>query len=40
VQHCIAYARRVNPDIEVLQLSAAKGEGFAVLTGSIETCLA
>lgn len=28
VERCIAYARRVNPDIEVLQLSATRGEGM------------
>lgn len=28
VDACIAYARRVNPDIEVLQLSATSGEGL------------
>jgi hydrogenase nickel incorporation protein HypB len=28
VEACIAYARRVNPDIEVLQLSATRGEGM------------
>ena len=29
VGQCIAYARRVNPAIEVLQLSARTGEGLA-----------
>jgi hydrogenase nickel incorporation protein HypB len=29
VEQCIAYARRVNPAIEVLQLSARTGEGMA-----------
>jgi len=28
VERCIAYARRVNPAIEVLQLSATRGEGM------------
>jgi hydrogenase nickel incorporation protein HypB len=28
VARCIAYARRINPQIEVLQLSAASGEGM------------
>ncbi|OAN50672.1 hydrogenase accessory protein HypB [Paramagnetospirillum marisnigri] len=28
VERCIAFARRVNPDIVVLQLSARTGEGF------------
>jgi hydrogenase nickel incorporation protein HypB len=28
VAQCIEYARRVNPDIEVLQLSATKGDGM------------
>jgi hydrogenase nickel incorporation protein HypB len=28
VADCIAYARRVNPNIEVLQLSATSGEGM------------
>jgi hydrogenase nickel incorporation protein HypB len=28
VARCIAYARRVNPDIEVIQLSATKGHGL------------
>lgn len=29
VDKCISYARRVNPDIEVIQLSARSGEGMA-----------
>ena len=29
VAQCIAHARRVNPDIEVLQVSASKGQGMA-----------
>ena len=29
LDRCIEYARRVNPDIEVIQLSASKGEGLA-----------
>jgi len=29
VDTCIAYARRINPDIEVVQLSALTGEGLA-----------
>jgi hydrogenase nickel incorporation protein HypB len=29
VSACIAFARRINPDIEVLQLSATQGEGLA-----------
>ena len=29
IDRCIEYARRVNPDIEVIQLSATKGEGLA-----------
>ncbi|WP_022948157.1 hydrogenase nickel incorporation protein HypB [Methylohalobius crimeensis] len=28
VQRCIAYARRINPDIEVVQVSAKTGEGL------------
>jgi hydrogenase nickel incorporation protein HypB len=28
VDACIAFARRINPDIEVLQLSATRGEGL------------
>jgi hypothetical protein len=28
VNACIAFARRINPDIEVLQLSATSGEGL------------
>jgi hydrogenase nickel incorporation protein HypB len=28
VDKCIAYARRVNPGIEVMQISATKGDGF------------
>ncbi|MCW8949747.1 MAG: hydrogenase nickel incorporation protein HypB, partial [Sedimenticola sp.] len=28
VDKCIEYARRVNPDIEVIQLSAKSGEGM------------
>lgn len=30
VEKCIEYARQVNPDIQVLQLSAKSGEGMAV----------
>jgi len=29
VDKCIAYAKRVNPDIDVIQLSATKGDGLA-----------
>ncbi|WP_040976590.1 hydrogenase nickel incorporation protein HypB [Necropsobacter massiliensis] len=29
VQKCIAYAKRVNPTLEVIQLSAASGEGLS-----------
>lgn len=29
VQKCIAYAHRINPDIEVLQISATRGDGMA-----------
>ncbi len=28
VEKCMEYARRVNPDIEILQLSASKGDGL------------
>ncbi|MET0540912.1 MAG: GTP-binding protein, partial [Variovorax sp.] len=28
VERCIEYARRVNPSIEVMQVSATKGEGM------------
>lgn len=28
VERCIAYARRVNPDIAVLQVSATRGDGM------------
>jgi len=31
VQRCIAAARQVNPDIEVLQVSASRGDGFEAL---------
>ena len=30
VDKCIAYAKQVNPSIEVIQLSAKSGEGMAV----------
>jgi hydrogenase nickel incorporation protein HypB len=30
VERCIAYARRVNPDVEVLQLSATRGDGMDI----------
>ena len=36
VDACIAYARRVNPDIEALQVSALRGQGIAQWTGWIE----
>ncbi|HHM04300.1 MAG TPA: hydrogenase accessory protein HypB [Gammaproteobacteria bacterium] len=29
VEQCIAYAKRVNPDIEVIRISATKGDGLA-----------
>lgn len=29
VEQCVEYARRVNPDIEIIQLSATAGEGMA-----------
>jgi len=32
VQRCINYARQVNPDIQVMQLSASKGDNFAAWT--------
>lgn len=28
VANCVAYARRINPDIEVMELSATKGQGL------------
>ena len=37
VDKCIEYARRVNPDIEVLQLSALSGEGLDEWYNWIET---
>jgi hydrogenase nickel incorporation protein HypB len=33
VERCIRYARQVNPDIQVIQLSATKGDNFSVWTG-------
>ena len=36
VDACIGYARRVNPAIEVLQVSALRGQGIAQWTGWIE----
>jgi hydrogenase nickel incorporation protein HypB len=36
VDACIAYARRVNPAIDVLQVSALRGQGIAQWTGWIE----
>ena len=32
VQRCINYARQVNPDIQVMQLSATKGDNFSAWT--------
>lgn len=32
VAQCIRYARKVNPDIEIIQLSATKGDNFAAWT--------
>jgi len=32
VERCISYAREVNPDIEVIQLSASKGDNFQTWT--------
>ena len=32
VARCIQYARRVNPDIQVIQLSATKSENFSAWT--------
>lgn len=32
VERCIAYAREVNPDIQVIRLSASKGDNFAAWT--------
>jgi hydrogenase nickel incorporation protein HypB len=36
VVRCVEYARRINPDIHVLQLSATKGEGMAAWTAWID----
>ena len=42
VEACIAHARRVNPDIEVLQVSATTGEGledwYTWLRARLATC--
>lgn len=32
VERCIRYAKQVNPDIQILQLSATKGDGFSAWT--------
>lgn len=32
VERCIGYARQVNPDIEIIQLSASKGDNFSAWT--------
>jgi len=40
VEQCIDYARRVNPDIEVIQLSAKSGEGLTEWYRWIETRMA
>ncbi len=40
VDKCISYARRVNPDIEVIQLSAKSGEGMAEWYAWIQTRMA
>jgi hydrogenase nickel incorporation protein HypB len=29
VERCVAHARRVNPDIDVLMVSATRGDGMA-----------
>jgi hydrogenase nickel incorporation protein HypB len=36
VKRCIDYARKVNPTIEVIQLSATKAAGFSLWTGWLE----
>ncbi len=40
VERCIAHARRVNPGIEVLQVSATKGDGLDAWLDWIERALA
>jgi len=35
VERCVEYARRINPDIEVLQLSATRGDGLEAWLGWI-----
>jgi hydrogenase nickel incorporation protein HypB len=37
VEQAIAYARRVNPEIEVLQVSARSGEGMEAWLGWLES---
>jgi hydrogenase nickel incorporation protein HypB len=32
VERCVGYARQVNPDIQVIQLSATKGDNFSAWT--------
>lgn len=40
VERCIAYARRINPSIEVLQVSATRGNGMNAWLDWLLTCLA
>lgn len=40
VERCIEYAHRIKPDIEVLRLSATKGDGLAAWTAWIEQRIA
>lgn len=36
VERCIQYARQVNPGIQIIKLSATKGENFSSWTGWLE----
>jgi hydrogenase nickel incorporation protein HypB len=36
VERCIQYARQVNPGIQIMKLSAAKGDNFSAWTGWLE----
>lgn len=37
IEQCIAYARQVNPDIQVIALSASSGEGMDLWLEWLET---
>ena len=37
VEKCIAYAKQVNPTIEVIQLSSQSGEGLQQMAGLVKS---